>query len=106
MFTGHEDQEISFEDGAVLTKRWRTANPTARLAGYFSKDAINKLLEQTDNVGVRIYYAKESGGEMTMVVVGVTSDGNDQIGENDVCLDQAMPCPDYCGEHNLLNSDE
>ena len=106
MFTGHEDQEVSFEDGAVLTARWREENPGAKKGGYFSRDSINELLAQDDCVGIRIYYALNGSGEMAMVVVGVTSDENDQIGEEFVCIDNDFACPPYCADDNILNSDE
>ncbi|MEN9582473.1 MAG: hypothetical protein RL641_427 [Candidatus Parcubacteria bacterium] len=106
MFTGHENHEISFATGAALTKRYRDNNPGSRKGGYFSKDAILELLDQENCVGMRVYYANDESGEMEMVLVGVASNENDLIGEGNLCMDMCMPCPDRCGESNLLNSDQ
>ena len=56
MFTGQEDHEFTFEDGAVLTKKWRDNIHGEKKGGYFSKKAITQLLEQVNCVGIRIYY--------------------------------------------------
>lgn len=105
MFTGQEDHEISFEDAAVLTKRFRDNNSGEYKGGYFSKKAIQKLLNQDNCVGIKIYFAENNSNDLGMVVVGVTSEENDQIGGQNACMDRCLPCPDRCGSDNILNSD-
>jgi hypothetical protein len=105
MFTGREVQEISFEAGSEMTARYREYNPEAIQAGYLSKDAVVKLLNQKDCVGIKIYFAEYEEREMTMVIVGVTSNENDQIGNGYSCMNNLLPCPQRCGENNMLNSD-
>ncbi len=56
-FTGNENHEISFEDGAALTKKYHDEAPSGALkALFFGKDAIQQLLDQDGSVGIRIYF--------------------------------------------------
>jgi len=71
MFTGNEEQEISFEEGALLTAKWRTNYPRAFKAGYISLDSIKSIIDQPDCVGIRIYFGQTPNDEMALVVVGV-----------------------------------
>jgi hypothetical protein len=105
MFTGEEDHEIPFEEGAEYTAQFRKNNPDKKKGGYFSKSAITKLLSQDECVGLRIYFAEYENGSLGMVMVGVKSNENDQIGNDYVCMDKCIPCPDRCGINDILNSD-
>ncbi len=104
-YTGHEDNEIAFEDGSMLTKRYREGIKSGDInANYYSKDSITKLLDQAGSVGIRAYFGRKEDGQLCLVIVGVDSDGNDQIGNNFVCIDTGTQCPPNCSTPNILNS--
>ena len=103
MFTGKEEQTVTFYEGAAMTNRWRKSNPKAIKGAYFSKKSLELLLNQNGSVGIRIYLGYNESGEISLVLVGATSEENDQIGEDYNCVDLGIPCPDRCGEGNILN---
>jgi hypothetical protein len=104
MFTGEENHWITFEKGAESTKRYRVNHPHEIKGGYFSKQCIQDLLDQPDCVGIRIYFGNSSEGKPELIIVGVNSSENDLIGEDYYCMDTMIPCPDSCGDNNILNS--
>ncbi|MEX2117503.1 MAG: hypothetical protein WEB37_11495, partial [Bacteroidota bacterium] len=65
-------------------------------AGYMGRNIFEKVLEQEEAVGIRIYNARLDDGRPTYVIVGVDRDGNDllagPIGED------VIPCPPKCGK--------
>lgn len=104
-FTGNEENQISLEEAADLTQRYREQMQNKdRKGGYISKDSILSVLEQEGCVGIRYYYGLNEGGLQELVIVGVTSNMNDIIAGGAVYLDRCIPCPEYCGEENVLNS--
>lgn len=104
-FTGHEDHEISFNDAAILTKRYRDQMSSGDCkGGYFSRDAIESLLAQDGCVGIRYYYGLDQSDTQVLVVVGVDADENDLIGNDNVCIEMSILCPEHCGDSNILNS--
>ena len=106
-FTGNEDQKISFSTGAAYTKNYRDQmSIDDRKGGFFSKDAINAVLSQNGAVGLRIYFGLTDSGKQELVIVGTDKDENDIISDDAVCLDSMIPCPDRCGNSNILNSDQ
>ncbi|MFZ7145763.1 MAG: hypothetical protein ACO1G6_10520, partial [Bacteroidota bacterium] len=57
-FTGTEDNKITFEEGGVMTSEYRkTVPPGSIIANFYSKESINKLLDQPGCVGIRAYFA-------------------------------------------------
>lgn len=104
-FTGNEENQITKEEAAVLTKRYREQMKDGdRKGGYISKDSIVSVLEQDGCVGIRYYYGLNEEEQQELVIVGVNSSTNDIIDDEAVCLDRCIPCPDVCGENNILNS--
>jgi len=101
-FTGNEDHSITLQAAAQLTGNYRTNNPNTILGLYYSKDALQEILNQQDCVGVRVYYAETSIGEKTLVIVGVNTSENDLV--NGVIADFGIPCPTRCSSSNALNS--
>lgn len=104
MFTGNEDQTISLSQGSKLTKNYRDANPGTEttLGHYISSWTMNKILNQDNCVGVRIYYALDDDGEKQLVMTGVDAAGNDLY--EGVLGDRTFRCPPYNGATNPLNS--
>jgi hypothetical protein len=103
MFTGEEVQTVSLETASALTRQFRENHSNERKGGYFSRKTLQDLLEQSNCVGARIYYANENTGQMTMVMVGVTSDENDIVGNGALIFDRCIPCPDRCAIDSPLN---
>ena len=102
-FTGNEDQSISLDDAAKLTKNYRVGAGTgAVLGGYLSKSSASEILKQIGCVGIRIYYAKEDDGEPQFVVVGVAS-ADDDLYEGKI-MEHIITCPPICSKPNPLNS--
>jgi len=103
-FTGTEDQFITLADGSTMTKNYRNTLSSAAdtIAHYFSKDTINGLLNQTDCVGIRIYYALDSVGHKQLVACGVYANGNDIY--TGLIADKSICCPTNCSSANPLNS--
>ena len=102
-FTGNEDHSISLNDAANLTRNFReTATPGTTLSGYFSKTGINKLLNQSGCVGIRIYYAKADDGKPAFVLVGANAAMDDLY--NGEIAQHSIDCPPFCPHANPLNS--
>lgn len=102
-FTGNEDQSISLAEAAQMTAAYRNSvEPDAIKGCYFSKDALSSVLQQTDCVGVRMYFAKQGDGSMDLVVVGVKANEDDLI--DGIILERSFRCPPICGVSNDLNS--
>jgi len=109
MFTGTEDQKIGAEDAADLTKNYRDMliemeEDDECLGAYFSSSGIQSLLDQRDCVGIRVYFALNEDGSKNLVVVGVSADENDQLGDDDACLGGSLMCPPRSGRDTILNS--
>ena len=102
-FTGHENHSITLNEAAILTRNYRNSVPAgATLSGYFSRDGLSKILDQSGCVGVRIYYAKSNGGAPLFVLVGAKADGDDLYkGE---LAEHSIDCPPICPTSNPLSS--
>jgi hypothetical protein len=100
-FTGDESSVISLTDAAALTAAFRSANPNGTKGHFFGINQINKILSNSNCVGLRIYYGKDaSTGARQLVMVGADSNENDIT---DTILDRSVTCPPYCGGGNSLN---
>ena len=104
-FTGKEDHAISLADAAKLTKKYRDQmRPTDIKGGFFGRDAIQAILDQTSCVGIRYYYGLDANNKQVLVLVGAKENMDDMV---DGVLDEnSLPCPSYCGVNNQLNSDQ
>lgn len=104
-FTGNENHEISLNEAAELTQRFRDNMPVIdnTIAEYFGKSALEDLLSQQDCIGIRVYYGIDSDMNKKLVIVGVNSDGNDLY--EGALMEKGTICPPYCPSSNPLNSD-
>ena len=100
---GHENHEISLDEAALLTERYREQMEQSQIkGGFFGRDAISAILNQDNCIGIRYYYGLDSNNKQVLVLVGVNSDENDiTAGE---LAEISIPCPPYCGDSNVLNS--
>ncbi len=101
-FTGKENHEISLEEAIKLVKNFRSKVGEDDIkAHYIGREAILKVLEQGNCVGLRIYYAENDEGKPELVVVGVNEEGRDLT--KGTILERVWPCPPYCdGESELM----
>lgn len=101
-FTGNENQSISLEEAIELTTRYRkSAGPGANLAGFFGKTILQKILSQSDCVGIRIYHGlKKEDDSLTFVLVGADSNEKD-LYDGDLA-EYATPCPPFCDLNSPL----
>lgn len=69
--------------------------------GFYGRNKINSLLNQTDCVGIRYYYAL-SNGKLVITLVG-----EDKTGEclsDTVVIDEGPLCPPWCPGSNALDA--
>ncbi|MGH2566692.1 MAG: hypothetical protein ACRDGA_00005 [Bacteroidota bacterium] len=103
LLTGQENHFETLAQASVFTRNDRNANNHDAIKGwYFGKSILESILAQNGCVGIRFYFAANDNRTLTLVLVGVRSDGNDIF--EGFLGEQAMPCPPYCGEMNPLNS--
>jgi len=99
-FSGNENHDIDLNEAITLTKAYRDfTTADAIRAVYFSKSGIEKLLNQSGCVGIRVYNALKDG-KHTFVITGVTEDENDIVDGN-ICED-GLPCPPFCSSIGKL----
>jgi len=102
-FNGNEGDFITLREGSEMTKRYRdTIQPGEVIGVFMGKEKIKAILDQSECVGIRFYFAKDDNNENTLVVVGVDSDENDLV--NGLIADKLMKCPPLCSNINTLNS--
>lgn len=100
--TGREGAEIEVNIAAAWTKNHRERNPGEVISQFFGYEILQRILQQQDCMGIRIYYANSkqlSGwqrfvmsvanflikdvanavGEVHLILAGVTREGLDQI---------------------------
>jgi len=103
-FTGNENHEISLNEAAEMTQRFRDNLPVIdyTIAEYFGKSALEDLLNQQDCIGIRVYYGIDSDMKKHLVIVGVNDEGNDLYEGN--LMELSINCPPICSTSNPLNS--
>jgi len=102
ILSGREGAEIAVNVASDWTKNYRDRNPGGVISQFFGFEILQRILQQPDCVGIRIYYANSkplSGwqrfimsianflikgvanaeGEVHLVLAGVTKDALDQI---------------------------
>jgi len=101
----NQDHSITLEEAAKMTASYRkTITSSDVRAAAFGKKAITEILNQDGCIGMRMYYAKNDDGNITLVLVGMKEDGNDMYDEN--LAEWAALCPPFCNpSKNPLNCD-
>ena len=97
------DQRLLLSNAALQTLNYRSSTFYADgiKGGIIGVEAINALLTQAGCIGIRFYIGKDAAGKKTAVLYGVNSSGVDLTSY--VC-DQAVPCPTFCSNNNVLNT--
>ena len=93
---------ISLADGSKMTADFRKKFPNESKAVYYSSNVFTELLSQEGCVGIRIYNAIDEDGNMTNVLVGVDSNGDDMY--TGTLINYGTICPPICPPKNPLNS--
>jgi hypothetical protein len=101
-FTGNEGEQITLQEGADYTLRYRAENPNGVKGVFFGRNHIEAILAQPDCEGLRMYFAKNEDGTPTLVIVGADSNQNDLL---DLIFERTVPCPTKCSSSNPLNID-
>lgn len=102
-FDGNEGEQITLEQGAEYTVRYRSANPDAVKGVFLGRNHIEAILAQSDCQGLRMYFAANADGSPTLVVVGADGNQDDLL---NLIFQRLMPCPNHCSGTNPLNLDE
>lgn len=100
-FNGTEGGQITLEDGADMTSRYRDQNPGETKGHFFGKDILHEILKQDGCMGIRMYYGVDKDGNKELVIVGADEAEDDML---ELVADLSRPCPNRCGSSNALNS--
>lgn len=68
-------EDIGYEKGAIMVKRWYDENPNDVLSHFCGRNIIEQILAQPDCVGIRIFAALNELGIRQNVLVGVDKNG-------------------------------
>lgn len=96
LFTGNEQHQITTETALRYVSNYHSTPGEQLTAGYMGRNIFEKILEQEEAVGIRIYNARLDDGRPTYVIVGVDRDGNDLLAG--VIGEDIIPCPPRCGK--------
>lgn len=103
VFTGNENHQISLQEASEMTRAYRKTHPGQTIAEFFGKKAIMDILNQSNCVGIRIYYANDPiTGKKHLVIVGAEPNMNDI--SSGFIAERAICCPSYCSKPNALNT--
>ena len=101
-------EDIGFELGAKMIKRWHVENSDDVLASFTGREIIEKILAQPGCTGLRMFYAINDLGIKQLVIVGAdingknilnfTSIGDDGqlIKQKGIVADRSTICPPSC----------
>jgi hypothetical protein len=102
-FNGTEGAVITLAEGANMTANYRRTIVAGDTKGHFmGRDLIQKILDQPECMGIRVYYGIDENGYKSLVFVGADRNEDDMVGG--VIADKSVPCPYSCGRNNPLNS--
>lgn len=93
-FNGNEGDWIPLADAKNMAKDYRLIFPNEKQGAFLGINKINDILRQNDCMGIRVYFAKNAAGDLTIIMVGADSNEADLT---NLVLDVARPCPPFCG---------
>ncbi len=100
-FNGTEGAPIALATAAQWTANYRnTAQAGAIKAHFIGRDILEKILQQDDCMGIRIYYAIDDAGTQQLVYVGADANEKDQT--HGIIGDYTTPCPNRCDNSSPL----
>jgi len=88
--------EITLAEAITMTHAYANDPQFTGLtrAAMFPANAFTDILSQANCVGIRSYFGLNSSGLLTLVMVGVTENGDELT--NGVIMDLALLCPTTC----------
>lgn len=100
-FPDKRDHRITREQARQMCRNHRSegAGGGPFRAGAFARGIMDEIMAQPGCEGIRIYLARTTGGDTTLVAVGTDADGNDLSGGT--VANAVFPCPPFCGEGGL-----
>lgn len=99
-FNGDEGTFITQQEAKSMIERYLAGKPADTTKGvFFGKNKIMEILNQTDCVGIRIYFAEEEL-KPQLVLVGAEANMDDQV--NGRILDRGYLCPYHCAVGSSL----
>jgi hypothetical protein len=121
LLTGKEGAEIAVNLAADWTKNYRNRNRGSVISQFFGFEILQRILQQPDCIGIRIYYANSkplnawqrfilsianflikdvanAEGELHLILAGVTTEGLDQIPGSDTGIKTFALKIDAAGE--------
>ncbi len=113
-FNASAGGSISLETAKKWTANYRaTIKPGETEAHYFSADIVNRVTNEGNSVGLRIYYAIDDQGKKQLLLVGVDAQGDNLLpeegaaaksaaaDEGPIIVDNSSPCPPVCSNNPL-----
>jgi len=103
-FNGSEGSPITLNAAKQWVANYRNQNPGQVEAHFFGFEIIQKILDESGCMGIRIYYGIDDDGKKQLILVGADADMNNLIpstpnqvipGEN-IVADVSSPCPPWC----------
>lgn len=102
-YDADQDHDITLQEAIDWTTNYRTSVGSEETRGhFFGKDAIEAIFDQANCTGMRIYYALDGNGAKQLVIVGVTSTGDDLY--EGLLAERSLTCPANCASSSPLNS--
>ncbi len=99
--TGASNHIITLDQATKYIGNYSAAPAFAIKGAYFDRSIFDKILAQTDCIGVRYYYGRKDDGTPCLVLVGVDGRGDDLTGG--ILGEDAIPCPPLCPPGSPLN---
>lgn len=109
-FTPEVGEDIGYELGSKMIKRWHDQNPDDVLASFTGRNILESILAQPGCTGIRMFNAINDLGIKQLVLVGVDKNGNNilnftTVGDNGelikqkgIVADRNVICPPSCGQ--------
>ena len=115
------NHSIGLDEAKKMTKRFREQKDSIMRDEHkgkhliphcesFDREAFDKLLQNENCKGVRIYYGmRENDQQINAIIVGFDADGKDLLpvenkvmdGTDPIIVDQGLPCPTNCPDSGL-----
>lgn len=93
---------ISLQEASELTARYQENLPPGQpKGGFFGKQAVQRLLDHPECVGLRFFFGAHKDGKRAVVGMCVDKFGAEMF--HGLTIELSTGCPPYCGSINLLN---
>jgi hypothetical protein len=102
-FNGKEGSYVTLREASSWTANYRATIASGDILSQFvGAEKIKAILDQSDCVGIRIYYGIDDDGKKNLILVGANANENDM--EDGILVEKLLRCPPECPQTNSLNS--